>query len=124
MAALRCDSKAALGGLFSIDWRWSYASALIAFGRRQRLTAMVGLHQFRITEVHRIPERAHIPDGPHVELGRVSPVALGEQPQLGVVVARMEVDQPGLGVEAFADSHLSRRAIAEFAARTQIFPDR
>jgi hypothetical protein len=36
----------------------------------------------------------------------------------------MEVDQPGLGLEAFVDSHLSRRAISEFAARTQIFPDR
>ena len=79
MAALKCDSKAALGNLFSIDWRWSYASALIAFGRRQRLTAMVGLHQFRITEVHRIPERVPIPVGPHAGLGRVLPVAQGEQ---------------------------------------------
>jgi hypothetical protein len=60
----------------------------------------------RITQIHRISGRIHIPVGPHPWLGRVPPVALGEQAELGVMVAGMEVDQPGLRVEALADPGL------------------
>jgi hypothetical protein len=61
----------------------------------------------RIAQIHRIAEAVHIPVGADAGDCRVPPVALGEQPQLGVVGAGVEVDEAGLGVEALADIGLA-----------------